>query len=489
MSKKITSQTKDYSTWYTDVVVKAGLADYGPVKGTMVIKPYGFALWELVKDSFDQMIKETGHVNAYFPLFIPKSFLAKEADHIEGFAKECAVVTHTRLKSDGEKGIVVDPESKLDEEVIVRPTSETVIWSMYKKWIQSYRDLPLLINQWANVVRWEMRTRLFLRTTEFLWQEGHTAHESADEAKKETLLILELYRQLAEEYLAMPVYTGLKSESEKFAGADFTYCIEAMMKDKRALQAGTSHNLGQNFARAFGVTFQSKDNKEEFVYATSWGVSTRLIGGVIMTHGDEKGLRLPPKIAPYQLVVVPIFKSEEDKKAITKFINPILNELKKLNIRIHEDWRKESPGFKFNEWEMKGVPLRLEIGLRDIKEDNVTLSRRDKDQKFEIHKSKIVKQVPELLDKIQSALSKQALEFRSLNTHKTKDYEEFKEIMKNNGGFVRCGWDGDEKTEKAIKDETKATIRVIPFDENPKNISCIYSGRPAKHEVIFAKAY
>ena len=489
MSKKITSQTKDYSTWYTDVVVKAGLADYGPVKGTMVIKPYGFALWELVKESFDQMIKETGHVNAYFPLFIPKSFLAKEADHIEGFAKECAVVTHTRLKSDGEKGIVVDPESKLDEEVIVRPTSETVIWSMYKKWIQSYRDLPLLINQWANVVRWEMRTRLFLRTTEFLWQEGHTAHESADEAKKETLLILELYRQLAEEYLAMPVHTGLKSESEKFAGADFTYCIEAMMKDKRALQAGTSHNLGQNFAKAFGVTFQSKDNKEEFVYATSWGVSTRLIGGVIMTHGDEKGLRLPPKIAPYQLVVVPIFKSEEDKKAITKFINPILNELKKLNIRIHEDWRKESPGFKFNEWEMKGVPLRLEIGLRDIKEDNVTLSRRDKDQKFEIQKSKIVKQVPELLDKIQSALYKQALEFRSLNTHKTKDYEEFKEIMKNNGGFVRCGWDGDEKTEKAIKDETKATIRVIPFDENPKNISCIYSGRPAKHEVIFAKAY
>ena len=489
MSKKITSQTKDYSTWYTDVVVKAGLADYGPVKGTMVIKPYGFALWELVKDSFDQMIKETGHVNAYFPLFIPKSFLAKEADHIEGFAKECAVVTHTRLKSDGEKGIVVDPESKLDEEVIVRPTSETVIWSMYKKWIQSYRDLPLLINQWANVVRWEMRTRLFLRTTEFLWQEGHTAHESADEAKKETLLILELYRQLAEEYLAMPVHTGLKSESEKFAGADFTYCIEAMMKDKRALQAGTSHNLGQNFAKAFGVTFQSKDNKEEFVYATSWGVSTRLIGGVIMTHGDEKGLRLPPKIAPYQLVVVPIFKSEEDKKAITKFINPILNELKKLNIRIHEDWRKESPGFKFNEWEMKGVPLRLEIGLRDIKEDNVTLSRRDKDQKFEIQKSKIVKQVPELLDKIQSALYKQALEFRSLNTHKTKDYEEFKEIMKNNGGFVRCGWDGDEKTEKAIKDETKATIRVIPFDENPKDLLCIYSGKPAKHEVIFAKAY
>ena len=372
MSKKITSQSKDYSAWYTDVVVKAGLADYGPVKGTMVIKPYGFALWELIKDSFDLMIKETGHVNAYFPLFIPKSFLAKEADHIEGFAKECAVVTHTRLKSDENKGIVVDPESKLDEEVIVRPTSETVIWSMYKKWIQSYRDLPLLINQWANVVRWEMRTRLFLRTTEFLWQEGHTAHESAVEAEKETLLILELYRKLAEEYLAMPVHTGLKSESEKFAGADFTYCIEAMMKDKRALQAGTSHNLGQNFAKAFGVTFQSKDNKEEYVYATSWGVSTRLVGGVIMTHGDEKGLRLPPKIAPYQLVLVPIFKSDDDKETIKKFVTPILDELKKEQIRIHEDWRKESPGFKFNEWEMKGVPLRLEIGLRDIQNGKLT---------------------------------------------------------------------------------------------------------------------
>ena len=377
---------------------RAGLADYGPVKGTMVIKPYGFALWELIKESFDLMIKETGHVNAYFPLFIPKSFLAKEADHIEGFAKECAVVTHTRLKSDENKGIVVDPESKLDEEVIVRPTSETVIWSMYKKWIQSYRDLPLLINQWANVVRWEMRTRLFLRTTEFLWQEGHTAHESAVEAEKETLLILELYRKLAEEYLAMPVHTGLKSESEKFTGADFTYCIEAMMKDKRALQAGTSHNLGQNFAKAFGVTFQSKDNKEEYVYATSWGVSTRLVGGVIMTHGDEKGLRLPPKIAPYQLVLVPIFKSDDDKETIKKFVTPILDELKKEQIRIHEDWRKESPGFKFNEWEMKGVPLRLEIGLRDIQKGKLTIARRDSDQKVEIDKSNIVKQVPELLD-------------------------------------------------------------------------------------------
>ena len=325
MSKGVTPQSKDYATWYTDVVTKAELADYGPVKGTMVVRPYGFALWELIKDSFDMMIKETGHVNAYFPLFIPKSFLAKEAEHVEGFAKECAIVTHTRLKSDVDQGIVVDPESKLEEEVIVRPTSETVIWSMYKKWIQSYRDLPLLINQWANVVRWEMRTRLFLRTTEFLWQEGHTAHASAKEAQEETLLILELYRRLAEDYLAMPVYTGLKSESEKFAGADLTYCIEAMMGDKRALQAGTSHNLGQNFAKAFDVTFQNQDNIEEMVYATSWGISTRLVGGVIMTHGDDKGLIIPPKIAPYQVVIIPIYRDEKDEQSVKDYLMKLFN--------------------------------------------------------------------------------------------------------------------------------------------------------------------
>ena len=489
MSKGITSQSENYAAWYTDVVVKAGLADYGPVKGTMVIKPYGFALWELIKDSFDKMIKDTGHVNAYFPLFIPKSFLAKEADHIEGFAKECAVVTHTRLMSDQNKGIIVDPESRLDEEVIVRPTSETVIWSMYKKWIQSYRDLPLLINQWANVVRWEMRTRLFLRTTEFLWQEGHTAHESYEEAEKETLLILELYRKLAEDYLAMPVLTGLKSESEKFAGADKTYCIEAMMKDKRALQAGTSHNLGQNFAKAFDVTFQSKDNKEEFVYATSWGVSTRLVGGVIMTHGDEKGLRLPPNIAPHQVVLVPIFKNEDEMNAIKDYINPVLNELRESRIRVHEDWRKESPGFKFNEWEVKGAPLRLEIGLRDIQKNSTMVFRRDTGEKNEVDKNDLVKQIPELLDKIQSSLFNQALKFRKKNTHTVSSYDEFKKIIENNDGFVRCGWDGDIKTEEAIKNETKATIRVIPFDEKPKNLVCIYSGKPAMHEVIFAKAY
>ena len=348
MSKSVTPQSENYNTWYTDVVMKADLADYGPVKGTMVVKPYGFSMWDLIKDTFDKMIKETGHVNAYFPLFIPKSFLAKEAEHVEGFAKECAVVTHTRLKSDSKKGIVVDPDSKLEEEVIVRPTSETVIWSMYKKWIQSYRDLPLLINQWANVVRWEMRTRLFLRTTEFLWQEGHTAHATAEEAEEETLLILELYRKLAEDYLAMPVHTGFKSESEKFAGADRTYCIEAIMGDKRALQAGTSHNLGQNFAKAFDVTFQTKDNKEQMVYATSWGISTRLVGGVIMTHGDDKGLRLPPKIAPYQVVVVPIFKDKEGQNIFNKYLESVLLELRNAGVRIHEDWRKGSPGFKFN---------------------------------------------------------------------------------------------------------------------------------------------
>jgi len=471
------------------VVTKAGLADYGPVKGTMVVKPYGFAMWDLIKETFDGMIKETGHVNAYFPIFIPKSFLAKEAEHVEGFAKECAVVTHTRLKTDETQNIVVDPESKLEEEVIVRPTSETVIWSMYKKWIQSYRDLPLLINQWANVVRWEMRTRLFLRTTEFLWQEGHTAHATAEEAEEETLLILELYRKLAEDYLAIPVHTGLKSESEKFAGADRTYCIEAMMGDKRALQAGTSHNLGQNFAKAFDVTFQTKDNKEELVYATSWGVSTRLVGGVIMAHGDDKGLRIPPKIAPYQVVVIPIFRDEEGKKSVSEYISPVLDELRDQGVRIHEDWRKGSPGFKFNEWEMKGVPLRLEVGPKDVENGNAVLARRDNDEKQVLKKEDLANQVPVLLDAIQVNMLEQAKAFRESNTCTVSTYDEFKDVIISKGGFVRCGWDGTEKSEMAIKDDTKATIRVIPFDENPEGMTCIYSGKPAKHEVIFAKAY
>ena len=455
----------------------------------MVVKQYGFSMWDLIKDNFDKMIKETGHVNAYFPLFIPKSFLAKEAEHVEGFAKECAVVTHTRLKSDSKKGIVVDPDSKLEEEVIVRPTSETVIWSMYKKWIQSYRDLPLLINQWANVVRWEMRTRLFLRTTEFLWQEGHTAHATAEEAEEETLLILELYRKLAEDYLAMPVHTGFKSESEKFAGADRTYCIEAIMGDKRALQAGTSHNLGQNFAKAFDVTFQTKDNKEQMVYATSWGISTRLVGGVIMTHGDDKGLRLPPKIAPYQVVVVPIFKDKEGQNSFNKYLESVLLELRNAGVRIHEDWRKGSPGFKFNEWEMKGVPIRLEVGPKDIEKQQVVIARRDTGEKQFVKKEDIVSLIPNLLDSIQNNLFEQAKQFRLNNTHTVSTYTDFKEVIKNKGGFIRCGWDGTAESETAIKNETKATIRVIPFDENTKGLNCIFSGKPAKHEVIFAKAY
>ena len=488
MSKRLPDRSNDFSAWYTQIVNRAGLADYGPVKGTMVIKPYGYQLWENIRDIFDKMIKETGHVNAYFPLFIPKSFLAKEAEHVEGFAKECAVVTHTRLKSDDLKGVIVDPESKLEEEIIVRPTSETVIWSMYKKWIQSHRDLPVLINQWANVVRWEMRTRLFLRTSEFLWQEGHTAHSTPEEAEQETLDILELYRQLAEDYLAVPVFTGLKTDSEKFAGAERTYCIEAMMGDKRALQAGTSHNLGQNFAKAFDVTFQTKDNKEEFVWATSWGVSTRLIGAVILAHGDDKGLRLPPKIAPIQLVIIPIAKNEEEKKDLKDYLEPITAALKKSKIRVYEDWTNNSPGFKFNEWEMKGVPLRMEVGPRDIKEQKVVLARRDEKGKLFIPKDDVFDNVQRLLDNIQLKLITQARDFRDKNTHIAKDYEDFKSII-SRGGFVRCGWDGNPETEAKIKQDTKATIRCIPFDEDPEELTCVLTGQKAKHEVIFAKAY
>ena len=488
MSKKITPQSQNYSAWYTDVVRQAGLADHGPVKGTMVIKPYGFMIWENIKDSLDRMIKETGHVNAYFPLFIPKSFFAKEAEHVEGFAKECAVVTHTKLMINDENKIVVDPESKLEEEVIVRPTSETIVWSMYKKWIQSYRDLPILINQWANVVRWEMRTRLFLRTTEFLWQEGHTAHATEEEAQKETLDILELYRQLAEDYLAIPVFTGLKTESEKFAGADRTYCIEAMMGDKRALQAGTSHNLGQNFAKAFSVKFQTKDNKEEFVWATSWGISTRLVGAVILAHGDNKGLRIPPRIAPIQLVIIPISKNDDQISNIKEYLEPIIKGLEETEVRYHIDWTDSSPGFKFNEWEMKGVPLRLEIGPRDIVEGTTILVRRDTGDKISFSREAVIENILILLHESQQQLYDQALTFRNDNTHTTNSYDEFKQII-TEGGFVRCGWDGLQKTETVIKDETKATIRCIPFDEQPQGLTCIYSGDPAKHEVIFAKAY
>ena len=487
MSKKLPNIDSDISSWYTEVVTKAGLADYGPVKGTMVIKPYGFQLWENVKDIFDDMIKKTGHTNAYFPLLIPKSFLAKEAEHVEGFAKECAIVTHTRLKSE-EGEIIVDPDSRLEEEVIIRPTSETVIWSMYKKWIQSYRDLLILINQWANVVRWEMRTRLFLRTTEFLWQEGHTAHQTKEEAQKETLDILELYKKLAEEYLAIPVFTGLKTDAEKFAGADKTYCIEAMMLDKRALQAGTSHNLGQNFAKAFDVKFQTDSNSEEFVWATSWGISTRLIGGVILAHGDKNGLRMPPKIAPIQTVLIPIYRSEDQKSEIKKYINPLEEELKSIGIRYFIDWSDSSPGFKFNEWELKGVPVRIEIGPRDVESKKLVMARRDNGEKFSISKNELSNKIKTILEEIQNNLFNQAKEFRNENTHNVKTYDEFKNII-NNGGFVRCGWDGDSETELKIKEETKATIRCIPFNEDPKGLKCVYSGKKAKHEVIYAKAY
>ena len=488
MSKGLPNRDTDFSAWYNQVVKRADLADHGPVKGTMVIKPYGFQLWDNIKESFDKMIKATGHVNAYFPIFIPKSFLAKEAQHVEGFAKECAIVTHTRLKADDEKGIIVDPDSKLEEEIIVRPTSETVIWSMYKKWIQSYRDLPILINQWANVVRWEMRTRLFLRTSEFLWQEGHTAHATPEEAQKETLDILELYRQLAEDYLAIPVLTGLKTESEKFAGADKTYCIEAMMGDKRALQAGTSHNLGQNFAKAFDVTFQTKENKEELVWATSWGVSTRLVGAVILTHGDEKGLRLPPQIAPIQVVIIPIFRNEEQEKMVKDYLAPIVELLESAGVRVHQDWTDNSPGFKFNEWEMKGVPLRLEVGPRDVENGNMVVARRDTGDKSFLSKDEAVAQIPDLLKEIQKGLFQQALIFQQENTHKVSTYDELKKVIKE-GGFVRCGWDGTDETEARVKEDIKATIRCIPTSENPEGLTCVYSGKPAKHEVIYAKAY
>ena len=488
MSKRLPNRDTDFSAWYNQVVKRANLADHGPVKGTMVIKPYGFQLWDNIKESFDKMIKATGHVNAYFPIFIPKSFLAKEAQHVEGFAKECAIVTHTRLKADDENGIIVDPDSKLEEEIIVRPTSETVIWSMYKKWIQSYRDLPILINQWANVVRWEMRTRLFLRTSEFLWQEGHTAHATPEEAQKETLDILELYRQLAEDYLAIPVLTGLKTESEKFAGADKTYCIEAMMGDKRALQAGTSHNLGQNFAKAFDVTFQTKENKEELVWATSWGISTRLVGAVILTHGDEKGLRLPPKIAPIQVVIIPISRNEEQEKMVRDYLAPIVELLESAGVRVHQDWTDNSPGFKFNEWEMKGVPLRLEVGPRDVENGNMVVARRDTGDKSFLSKDEAVAQIPDLLEEIQKGLFQQALIFQQENTHKVSTYDELKKVIKE-GGFVRCGWDGTDETEARVKEDIKATIRCIPMSENPEGLTCVYSGKPAKHEVIYAKAY
>ena len=490
MSKGVTPKSKDYSKWYTDVIKKAELADYGPVKGTMVIRPYGFQIWENIKNIFDKEFKATGHSNAYFPLFIPKSFFNKEANHVDGFAKECAIVTHSRLKADDKGKLILDPDSKLEEEVIVRPTSETIIWSMYKKWINSHRDLPILINQWANVVRWEMRTRLFLRTSEFLWQEGHTAHANKKEAIEETLKILNIYQKVIEDSMAIPVIIGKKSESEKFAGAVDTYSIEAMMGDKKALQAGTSHYLGQNFSKAFDVKFQDIDNTKKHVYATSWGVSTRLIGALIMVHGDDKGLRIPPNIAPIQVVIIPIYKSNEDYSAIEKYINPLILNMKDNNISYYFDTRNTvSPGFKFNEWEMKGVPLRIEVGMREIQSKKFVIARRDNSEKIICDYKNVSTKISESLISIQDNLYKQALNFRDANTHCASNYNEFQHIVSEKGGFIKCGWDGTSKTENLIKQETKATIRCIINKLDSSNIKCIYSQSPAKFEVIFSKAY
>ena len=490
MSKGVTPKSENYSKWYTDVITKAELADYGPVKGTMVIRPYGYQIWENLKDSLDIEFKKTGHVNGYFPLFIPKSFLAKEAEHVEGFAKECAIVTHSRLKNNDDKtDLIPDPESKLEEEIIVRPTSETVIWSMYKKWIKSHRDLPILMNQWANVVRWEMRTRLFLRTSEFLWQEGHTAHSTENEAKEETLKILTIYKEVVEGMLGIPVICGTKTDAEKFAGAETTYCIESMMGDKRALQAGTSHYLGQNFAKAFNVKFQDSDNTEKYVYATSWGVSTRLIGALIMVHGDDKGLRLPPNIAPIQIVFVPIYKTDEDYQKIKDYLSSILTYCENNHIRYKLDNREKlSPGYKFNEWEMKGVPIRVEVGPRDLADGNITIVRRDNFEKTIEKIDTIESKIINILEDIQNSLFNNALKFQNENTHQVQNYEEFKTII-NTGGFIKCGWDGNPQTEAKIKSETNATIRCIPMNQEFDNLNCIYSSKPAKYQVIFAKAY
>jgi len=475
LSIKVTKRSKDYSRWYTDVVQKAELADYGPVKGTMVIRPYGYAIWENIRNIADRMFKETGHVNAYFPLLIPESFMKKEAEHVEGFAPECAVVTHGGGK-------------KLDEPLYIRPTSETIIWSMYKKWINSYRDLPLLINQWANVVRWEMRTRLFLRTTEFLWQEGHTAHSSYEEAEAEARKMIEIYRQIAEDYMAMPVYVGKKTDAEKFAGAVYTYTIEAMMGDKKALQSGTSHNLGQNFAKAFDVTFLSRENKQEYVYATSWGISTRLVGGVIMTHGDDKGLILPPQIAPYHLVIVPIWRTAEQKKQLMEEVAKITHQFNKEDVRyIIDDNEQTSPGWKFNQWEMKGVPLRMEIGPKDLENNQVVLVRRDTGEKQFIPTENLFSVITGLLEEIQNSLFQRALEFRDRNTHEVDNYADFKKIIES-GGFVKAFWAGDGQMEAMIQEQTGATIRCIPFKQDQQG-TCFYTGKPSGTIAIFAKSY
>ncbi len=491
MSKKLTKRTEDYSKWYNELVVSADLADNSGVRGCMVIKPYGFAIWEKMQAGLDKMFKDTGHENAYFPLFIPKSYFSKEASHVEGFAKECAVVTHYRLKNaeDG-SGIIVDPDAKLEEELIVRPTSETIIWDTYRKWIQSYRDLPILINQWANVVRWEMRTRLFLRTAEFLWQEGHTAHATQQEALDEAEQMMNVYADFAENHMAMPVIKGVKTESERFAGALETYCIEALMQDGKALQAGTSHFLGQNFAKAFDVKFTTKEGDKQYVWATSWGVSTRLMGALVMTHSDDNGLVLPPKLAPIQVVIIPIYKGLEQLDVISERVKPLVEELRSKGISVkYDDRDTHKPGFKFNAYELKGVPVRLAIGQRDMDNGTYEVARRDTLEKMTIPADQVVAKIEFLMEDIQENIYRKAFDFRKEHITKVDSYAEFKEVLEGKGGFVSAHWDGTAETEDQIKEETKATIRCIPIDSENENGVCIISGKPSQKRVLFAKAY
>lgn len=490
MHEKITLRSENYPQWYLDVIEAADLAEHSVVKGCMVIKPHGYAIWENIQKILDRKFKETGHVNAYFPLFIPKSFLSREAEHVEGFAKECAVVTHHRLKNDSSgKGVIVDPDATLEEELIVRPTSETIIHDTFSRWIQSYRDLPLLINQWANVVRWEMRTRLFLRTTEFLWQEGHTAHETEEDAEKETLQMLEVYRSFLEEYFALPVMTGLKSESEKFAGALRTYTLEAMMQDKKALQTGTSHNLGQNFSKTFEIRFADRNGDLKYVWQTSWGVSTRLIGALIMAHSDDKGLVLPPKIAPIKLILVPIYKTDEERREVLEYVTNVASELRALDESVKIDDRDYlTPGHKYHEWEKKGVPLRLEIGPRDIAKNELVVVRRDTGEKIIVKRSGVLDSCRNLLDQMQTSLFTRASEFLRNNTSEVDAYEDFKKRIEE-GGFFSAPWCGSAECEKKVNEETTATIRCIPFDASEKKGKCMVCGGESLQRVIFAKAY
>ncbi len=492
MSKGLPKRSEDYSAWYNELVKRADLAENSSVRGCMVIKPYGYSIWEKMQAALDKMFKDTGHTNAYFPIFVPKSLFEAEEKNAEGFAKECAVVTHYRLKSNPDKKgkLMVDPEARLEEELIIRPTSEAIIWSTYKNWVQSYRDLPLLINQWANVVRWEMRTRLFLRTAEFLWQEGHTAHATAAEAVAETKQMLDVYATFAEEFIALPVIRGVKTPNERFAGAEDTYCIEALMQDGKALQAGTSHFLGQNFAKAFDVQFAGKDGKLEYVWGTSWGVSTRLMGALIMAHSDDEGLVLPPKLAPIQVVIVPVFRNEDQLNAVSEKIQPLMKELRERGISVKFDTRDtQSPGWKFAEYELKGVPVRLAVGPRDLENNTVEVARRDTKEKKVYNLDNLAGQIEALLADIQQSIYHKALSFRSANTTSVEDYATFKEVLDGKGGFISAHWDGTAETEEKIKEETKATIRCIPLDAIEEEGRCMYSGKPSGRRVIFARAY